>query len=155
MVVEVEPRASLRFLRSRLAFREKPGARTTADLMLCNRGNVEVAIPEEEKFCIFADDGFAKAMYLGLVEEDGDGKQRLDRIMDELAKAHGGLVHVKVRKGAGPVAPEEVRNLSLEFHFSRRLKDGHTYRGSWSVSGASLDVQIEVIGEPGGEESGR
>jgi hypothetical protein len=155
MVVEVEPRASLRFLRSRLAFREKPGARTTAELMLCNRGNVEVAVPEEDKFCIFADDGLAKAMYCGLVEEDGDGKQRLDRIMDELAKAHGGLVRVRTIKGAGPVAPEEVHELLVEFHFSHRLSGRHTYRGSWSVSGATLEVQIEVIGESDAKESGR
>lgn len=155
IVVEVEPRASLRFLRSRLAFREEPGARTTAELMVCNRGNVGVVVPEEDKFCIFADDGLVQAMYSGLVEEDGDGKQRLDRIMDELAKAHGGLVRVRVIKGAGPVTPEEVRKLSVEFHFSHRLTGGHTYRGSWSVSGASLEVQIEVIGESDGKESGR
>jgi hypothetical protein len=155
MVVEVEPRASLRFLCSRLVFREKPGAHTTAELMLCNRGNVAVAVPEEDKFCIFADDGLAQAMYSGLVEEDGDGKQRLDRIMDELAKAHGGLVRVRVIKGAGPVAPDEVRKLSVELHFSRRLNGGHMYRGTWSVSRASLDVQIEVIGESDGKESGR
>lgn len=155
VVVDVEPRASLRFIRSRVACRERAGARITADLALLNRGNVEVAVPREDTFCVFADDGIARAMYRGLVEEDGDGKQRLDRIMDELAKAHGGLVRVMVTEGSGPLAPEEVRDLTVELHFSHRLVDGHTYRGTWSVSEASLEVEIEVVGESHGKENGR
>ena len=35
----------------------------TADLVLVNRGNVEVTVPREDKFCVFADDGLTRAMY--------------------------------------------------------------------------------------------
>jgi hypothetical protein len=155
VVVDVEPRVSSRFIRSRFACKERPGARTTAELVLLNRGNVEISVPREDTFCIFADDGLARAMYRGLVEEDGDGKQRIDRIMDELAKAHGGLVRVTVTEGSGPVAPEEVRELSVELHFSHRLVGGNTYRGTWSFSQASLEVEIEVVGELNREEKGQ
>lgn len=152
VVIDVEPRASLRFIRSQITCREKPGARMTADLVLANRGNVEVTVPREDKFCIFADDGLTRAMYTGLVEENGDGRQRIDRIMDELAKAHGGLVRVTVMEGAGPLVPDEVRELAVEFHFSRRLIAEHTYRGTWSVSEASLEVEIDVVGGSNGKE---
>lgn len=155
VVIDVASRTSLRFLRSRIVCREKPGARITAELTLLNRGNVEVAVPREDTFCVFADDGIARAMYRGLVEEDGDGKQRLDRIIDELAKAHGGLVRTTVLEGSGPLAPEEVRELTVELHFSHRLAGGHTYRGTWQVSGASLDVEIEVVAESNREETGQ
>lgn len=155
ILVDVEARASLRFLRSRIVCREKPGARVTAELTLLNRGNVVVAVPREDTFCVFADDGIARAMYRGFVEEDGDGKQRLDRIMDELAKAHGGLVRVTVTEGSGLLAPEEVRDLTVELHFSHRLVGAHTYRGTWTVSLASLEVEIEVIGESNREEMGQ
>ncbi len=155
VVIDVESRTSLRFLRSRIVCREKPGARITAELTLLNRGNVEVTVPREDTFCVFANDGIARAMYRGLVEEEGDGKQRLDRIMDELAKAHGGLVRVTVIEGSGPLAPEEVRELTVELHFSHRLVAGHTYRGTWPVSAASLDVEIEVVAESNREEAGR
>jgi hypothetical protein len=154
VVIDVESRTSLRFLRSRIVCREKPGARITAELTLLNRGNVEVTVPREDTFCVFAEDGIARAMYRGLVEEDGDGRQRLDRIMDELAKAHGGLVRVTVSDGSGPLAPEEVRELAVELHFSHRLIGGHTYRGTWSVSEAGVEVEIEVIGESNGKEKG-
>jgi hypothetical protein len=150
ILVDVEPRASLRFIRPRVRCKERPGARTTAELTLLNRGNVEVTVPREDSFCVFADDGIARAMYRGLAEEDGNGQQRIDRIMDELAKAHGGLVRVTVTEGSGLLAPEEVRELTVELHFSHRLLAGRTYRGSWPVSQASLEVEIEVVGESNG-----
>jgi hypothetical protein len=155
ILVDVEPRASLRFIPSRVRCKEQPGARITAELTLLNRGNVEVTVPREDQFCVFANDGLMRAMYRGLVEEDGDGQQRIDRIMDELAKAHGGLVRVTVTEGAGPLAPEEVRDLTVNLHFSHRLIGGHTYGGTWSVSEASLEVEIEAVGESNGEEKGR
>ena len=153
--VEVEPRTSLRFIRPEFVQAVKPGAKVTTKLVLINRGNVDVDIPREDKFCVFDDGGIARAMYQGLVEEDGDGEHRINRIVDELAKAHGGLVRVTVTEGSGRLAPEEVRELTVEFLFSRRLIGGHTYRGTWPVSEASLDVKIDVAGESEGEEKGR
>ncbi len=151
-VVEVEPRASLRFIRSKVTFRERPGARARAELVLVNRGNVDVTVPSEDSLCVFANDGLTRALYSGLVEEGGDGRQRIDRIMDEVAKAHGGLVRATVLEGAGCLAPEEVRELVVEFHFSHRLTAGHTYRGTWSIAESSLEVEVEVVGGPNGKE---
>jgi hypothetical protein len=145
IVVDVESRRSLRFIHSKFTHKGMPGAKIKTQLTLLNRGNVSITVSDEDTFCVFDDGGVARAFYLGLVEEDSGGKQRLDRIMDELAKAHGGLVRVTVTKGVGRVAPEEVRELEVEMHFSRRLIGGHTYRGTWSVSGASLEVEIEVL----------
>ena len=148
IVVDVESRSSLRFIHARFTHQGMPGAKIKTELMLFNRGNVDVTIPGEDTFCIFDDGGVARAFYLGLVEEDSLGRKRIDRIIDELAEAHGGLVRVTVTKGSGPLAPEELRKLEVELHFSRRLVRGHTYRGSWSVSGASLEVKIEVTKNP-------
>lgn len=150
--VEVEPRTILRFLRPALFRRIKRGARITEELVLVNRGNVTIEIPKEDRFCVFDESGVARAIYRGLVEEDGDGEQRIDRVMDELAKSHGGLVRVTVSEGWGALAPEEVRTLKVEFHFSGRLIANRTYRGTWSVSEASLDVKVEVTRESEGEE---
>lgn len=148
IVVDVESRSSLRFIRPKITHKGLPGARMSTDLTLLNRGNVNETIPDEATFCVFEDDGVTRALYHGLVEEDSVGKQRIDRIMDELAKAHGGLVRLTVTKGSGRLAPEEVRELEVELHFSRRLTGGHTYRGTWSVAGASLEVEIEVTKSP-------
>lgn len=148
IVVEVEARSSLRFVRPTIIHKGLPGARMSTELTLLNRGNVNVTIPDQDTFCVFDDGGVTSALYCGLVEEDSVGMQRIDRIMDELAKAHGGLVRVTVTKGSGRLAPEEVRELKVELHFSRRLNGGHTYRGTWSLSGASLEVEIEVSKSP-------
>jgi hypothetical protein len=148
IVVDVESRSSLRFIRPKVTHKGAPGARMITELTLLNRGNVNVTIPDKATFCVFDDDGVTRALYHGLVEEDSVGKQRIERIMDELGKAHGGLVRLTVIKGSGRLAPEEVRELEVELHFSRRLAGGHTYRGTWSVSGASLEVEIEVTKNP-------
>ena len=148
IVVDVESRSSLRFIRPNFTRKGMPGARFSTELTLVNRGNVEVTVPDEDAFCVFDDGGVARALYVGLAEENSGDSQRIDRIMDELAKAHGGLVRVNVNKGSGRLAPEEVRELEAELHFSRRLVNGHTYRGTWSVAGASLEVEIEVVKNP-------
>jgi hypothetical protein len=148
IVVDVESRSSLRFIRPSLKHIGMPGARISTELTLVNRGNVDVTVPDEDTFCVFDEGGVARALYWGLVEDNSGGRQRIDRIMDELAKAHGGLVRVTVTEGSGRVVPEEVRELEAELHFSRRLVSGHTYRGTWSVSGASLEVEIEVVKNP-------
>jgi len=155
IVVDVESRSSLRFIRPKLTHRGVPGARMSTELTLLNRGNVNETIPDEATFCVFDDGGVTRALYRGLVDEDSAGKQRIDRIMDELAKAHGGLVRVIVTKGSGRLAPEEVRELEVELHFSRRLTGGRTYRGTWSVSGASLEVEIEVAKNPAARRGAR
>lgn len=144
IVVDVESRSSLRFIRPKITHKGVAGDRMSTELALLNRGNVNETIPDKATFCVFDDGGLTRALYRGLVEEDSASKQRIDRVMDELAKAHGGLVRVTVTKGSGQLAPEEVRELEVELHFSHRLTDGRTYRGSWSVSSASLEVEIEV-----------
>jgi hypothetical protein len=155
IVVDVESRSSLRFIRPKITYRGVPGARMSTELTLLNRGNVNETIPDEATFCVFEDAGVTRALYRGLVEEDSAGKQRIDRIMDELAKAHGGLVRVTVTKGSGRLAPEEVRELEVGLHFSRRLTGGRTYRGTWSVSSASLEVEIEVTTNPSARRGAR
>jgi hypothetical protein len=142
--VDVESRSSLRFIHPKFTHKGPPGAKVSAELMLLNRGNVSVTLPDKDSFCVFEDGGLARAFFRGLVEEDSDGTRRMDRILDEVAKAHGGLVIVTINKGAGRLAPEEVRELQVDLLLSRKLIGGRTYRGTWCVAGASLEVVIQV-----------
>jgi hypothetical protein len=154
IVVDVEPQFRLRFIPPKFVHRGRLGGGISAELTLLNLGNVEVKIPAEDTFCVFDNSGVARAFYRGLADEDADGKPRIDRIMDELAKAHGGLMRVTVVEGSGRLAPEEARELRLDLRFSHRLIAGHTYRGTWSISEASLEVEIELSGKSSGEEKG-
>ncbi|HTT18654.1 MAG TPA: hypothetical protein VMG82_06905 [Candidatus Sulfotelmatobacter sp.] len=148
IAVDVEPRSSVRFIPAEIAHRGKFVAGVSADVTLVNQGNVDVEIPADDTFCVFDHGGVAKAFYRGLAEEPAAGKKRIDHIMDELAKAHGGLVRVTVTSGAGRLRPEEARTIAIDLHFSRRLSAGRTYRGAWEIAEASLDVEIELTGKP-------
>jgi hypothetical protein len=145
IIVDVEARSRLRFMPPSVSFRGAPGARLEAEITVLNMGNVDAIIHPESTFCIFDDHGVDEALYEALTAKEVEGKRRIDRVMDELAQSHGGLVRAVVQHGAGKLAPETSRNLVVEFQFSRRMRSGHTYRGAWFISETSLEVAIEVI----------
>lgn len=143
-VIDVEARPRLRFIPPKVTFSQAPGTRGRAELTVVNLGNVDVTIEAESTFCVFDNRGVDRAFYHALTEKELDGKQRIDRVMDELAEAHGGLVRAVVERGAGVLAPEEAREITVLFEFSRRMRAGQTYRGGWLVSEASLEVEIQA-----------
>jgi hypothetical protein len=144
IVVDVESRSSLRFIHPKFTCKGLSGARVRTQLTVLNRGNVSVSLPGKDTFCVFEESGVVRALYRGLAAENLEGGCRIDRILDELAQAHGGLVRITIKKGAGRLAPEEVRDLEIDLHFPRRVMGGKTYRGTWSIAGADLEVVIEI-----------
>jgi hypothetical protein len=144
ILVDVESRSSLRFIHPKFTYKGLSGARVRTQLTVLNRGNVSVTVPGRDTFCVFEDGGVARALYRGLAAENLQGARRIDHILDELAEAHGGLVRITINKGAGRLAPEEVRELEIDLHFPRTVMSGKTYRGTWSISGADLEVVIEI-----------
>ncbi len=143
-VIEVEARPRLRFIPPKVTYHQAPGSRARAEITLINLGNVDVMIEAESTFCVFDNRGVDRAFYRALTEKEVDGKQRIDRVMDELADAHGGLVRAVVEQGVGLLAPEEAREITVQFEFSHRIRAGQTYRGGWLVSEASLEVEIHA-----------
>jgi hypothetical protein len=144
IVVEIEARFRLRFIPAKLSLAGTPGARIPAEVVVVNQGNVNASIKREYTFCIFADRGVDQAFYEALVVNRARGKRRIDCLMDELAEAHGGLVQAVVQKGQGNLAPGESRELLLQFQLSRRMHPGQTYRGTWLISEAGLEVEIQA-----------
>lgn len=144
VVIDVEARPRLRFLPPKVSFHGAPGARLRTEVTVLNLGNVEVTIAPESTFCIFDNRGVDRAFYQALAEGGTEGKSRIDRMLDELAESHGGLVRAVVLNGAGELPPEAARELTVEFQFSRRMHAGQSYRGGWSISEASLEVEIEA-----------
>lgn len=147
MVAEVEPRPLLRILPHSLAVQVQPGARITTEITLFNLGNVDVRLESEYTFCLFDSRGLDVALFRCLTAEHDGERRRVDRFADELAESHGGLVRVTTGEKASRIAPEEVRELEIELHFSRRLRPGSTYCGAWVVSQASFAVEATTIGE--------
>jgi hypothetical protein len=147
MIAEVEPRPHLRILPHSVAVKVRPGERITTEIMLVNLGNVDIRLESEYTFCVFDNRGLDFAIFRCLTGEDGGAKRRVDRFVDDLAESHGGLVRVMTGEKAARIAPEEVCELEINLHFSRRLRPGHTYNGAWTVSQTSFAVEVETIGE--------
>jgi len=144
VVIDVEARPRLRFFPPKISFRGASGVRLRTNVTVVNLGNTDVVIEPESTFCIFDNRGVDRAFYEALTEKEVNGKRRIDRVFDELAESHGGLVRAVVEEGAGELAPEQARELTVEFQFSRRMRAGQTYRGGWLISEASLEVEIEA-----------
>jgi hypothetical protein len=143
--IEVEARPRLHFIPAKLSLRGGPGAVIQAKIFVLNLGNVEAVVKPKDTFCIFDNRGVDRAFFSALTVNETTGKHRLDLLMDELSESHGGLVRTTVQAGHGELAPEESRELVVQFQFSRRMRAGHTYRGMWFVSEANLEVEIEAL----------
>ena len=144
VVIDVEARSRLRFYPPRVALHGAPGARLRAELTVLNLGNVDATFEPESTFCIFDNRGVDRAFFEALTERELDGKRRIDRVMDELAESHGGLVRAVVLEGAGSLSPEEAREVIVEFQFSHKMRSGQTYRGAWVISESSVEVEIKA-----------
>jgi hypothetical protein len=83
-------------------------------------------------------------VWAALTSDPPAGKGRLDVLLDDLAVSHGGLVDVRVRDGAGDLAPGKGRTCRIELGWSDRLRPGRTYAGSWEVGGLRLPIRVET-----------
>jgi hypothetical protein len=144
ILVEVEPHPYLVISPRQLLLRVASGAEATADLVLINSGNVPCEITKAHAFGIFDIDGAERAIGAALGSSTEKGQGRLNRLLDEAADNHGGLVRVNVREGVGSIAPGELRNLRATLRFSDRLKAGHTYWGTWPLLNLRYYVQIYI-----------
>ncbi len=128
------------------------GATVHTDLTTANVGNVPVNVQANHTFCIFDGTGIDRAFFTSLTEDRSDGKKRVDRLLDGLAGAHGGLVRLQVEKGSGDIAPGDIRELHVVLRFPHELHPGQSYSGVWSISTSNYYVQIEVTETASGEE---
>lgn len=151
-VAQIEPRPQLRIFPGALKVTASPGAMVDEDLTVINVGNVTLDIEAKHTFCIFDGSGIDRAFFIALAEERSKGEDRINRLLDELSEAHGGLVRVVVERGAGDLAPGESRELHVAFRFSDRLHPGRNYAGVWSMPGARYSVKIHVTERTGGEK---
>ncbi|MBV8200758.1 MAG: hypothetical protein JOZ15_09055 [Acidobacteria bacterium] len=142
VVVEVEPDVQLRLVPPRLTLQAAPGDRVASDLTLLNVGNVGATIRKAYAFGLFAVGGAERAIRSGFAGDLGEGQRRIDRIADAAADEHGGMVRVKVREGAGDVAPGGTRQLSIELAIPERLRADSTYWGTWALFNLRYYVRI-------------
>lgn len=144
IVVDVEPRPRLRLFPRTLTASAAPGSALNASLKVFNTGNLVVKLEKDHRFCMFERGGIDRAFFVALTSDQATSERRIDRLMNELAISHGGLVLLEIESGAGDVAPGEARELRIVFRLSDRLRPGQTYSGTWKVENTGLAIRLRV-----------
>jgi hypothetical protein len=144
IVVEVKPHPYLVITPRQLILQVAPGTEEIVDLMLVNTGNVVCEITKAHLFGLFDVQGVERSIGAALGTSAEKGQGRLNRLMDEAADNHGGLVRVAVREGAGPIEPGALRSVRATLRFSDHLKPGRTYWGTWPILNLKYYVRVFV-----------
>jgi hypothetical protein len=148
VVVEVDPAPLLHVVPEQLRLQAHPGDLVGADLTMLNQGNVPVALRNVQAIGIFMSGGVERALRRAYVQKLADGQRRMDVIADSLADAHGGLLKMKIEKGAGEIEPGEVRELHVVLHIPSDIERGALYGGNWELPGLVYPITLQVAGEP-------
>jgi hypothetical protein len=143
-VVEVEPHPHLLISPSQLSLQAAPGEEVEIALTIVNDGNVEYEVPRAHGFGLFDVTGVERAIGATLRDSEKNGLERINRLADEVADGHGGLVRVNIKEGAGSIAPGKLSNLRVALRLPKQLKAGQTYSGTWPLLNLRYYVRIYV-----------
>lgn len=147
--LEVEAAPGLRVVPEQLRIQAHPGEMVGADLVLLNTGNVSVRVRKTQAFGVFMAGGVERALHLGYIDRLEGERKRVDVIADNLARAHPGLVKMKIQEGAGEVAAGGLQELAVTFDVPAGVEPGRTYRGNWELANLVYPVTIAVLGDDG------
>jgi hypothetical protein len=147
IVAEVEPYVSLRLAPAQLQFEAAPGAEVTAHVTVFNDGNVPLELGSAHAFGLYDTTAAERSIRVALTATVAPGERRVDRLVDELADGHGGLMRVKVAEGAGMLEPAGVAQLELLFRVADALEPGRTYSGTWPLHNVRYYVRVVVPAE--------
>ena len=148
--VSVQPRPRLRVQPAALRLSAAAGAKAGTELLLENRGNVPIEIGAVLVAGLFDDDGIEVAMAAAYNLDAQDVNQLVGHAFERLRAAHGGLLKLRVRRGAGVLAVGERRLLEIETRLGAKLAPGHAYHGVLELGGHGIAVEVQVLRNPSG-----
>lgn len=150
--VTVQARPRLRITPSVLRWAAPTDVPLTAQLLVENKGNVPIDIPDALLTGVFDDNGIEAAMASVYRMDSTDLNHLLGQAFARLKEAHGGLLKLRVREGAGALAPGAQRVLVLETRLGDKLVPGHSYHGviDIGIHGVAVEIQVQktVSGAP-------
>jgi len=144
----VEPRPRIRVSPGTLHLSGAAGARVRAQLLVENRGNVPLAIDEALVTGVFDDNGIETALASAYRLQSEDLNQIVATVFGRLREAHGGLLKLRVLEGAGTLAVDERRLLTLETTLGAKLHPGHGYHGVLQLGSHAIAVRLHVTEPP-------
>ena len=144
VAVSIEPRPRLRVLPGTLRLAGAPGASVSARLLVENRGNEVLEIGDSLVTGIFDDNGIEAALAAVYRLETDDLDTVVATGFARLREAHGGLLRLRVREGAGALAPGDSRQLLLQTTLNSKLAPRHGYHGTLELGTHRIAVRVAV-----------
>ena len=148
--IRVEPYIHLSVSPRQVFIEAHAGQQQTEQLVLANTGNVPCDIGETHAFGLFDVLGAERGIGAAFREPGKPGQGLMDRLADELARGHAGMVRLKLKDGAGPIAPGEVRSVRIDMRMPSGLKAGHTYSGTLPLHNLRYYVKVSATEAPNG-----
>ena len=150
IIVDIEGKPQLHLSPRRVSLTAARAAATVAvEITATNSGNAPFEIPETGTFGLFPAQGLERSIAEAVRTPAGEGRERLDKLMNSVSDEHGGFVRVKVAEGAGLLTPGEFRNLKVKLRLPDALKPGQSYSGSWVIGTLRFPVQVEISAQNG------
>ena len=142
VIVRVLPETRVAVSPAELSFRGAAGARVTQLATLINKGNETVEVPRTAAVGIFDDDGIETAFASTYGKKVTSVDAFLTHFTGKLREAHGGLMKLALKRGAGRHAPGTAAALEIVAELPAGLVAGHRYHGVWSTDFASFAVSV-------------
>jgi hypothetical protein len=141
---DVKPRPKLSASPNSLALRGGAGDQLSVELTLVNGGNGDYDIPAAAAIGLFSDGGVEAALGKAYRTRDSDGERWIDRLGANLTEEHGGLVHIRVVEGAGPLRPGEMRAIRLHLRLPEQLRMEKLYIGALEFGELALPLEVDT-----------
>lgn len=122
----------------------KPGEKIQAQLLLSNKGNVAIDIPERDAIGFYDDDGLEVAFATSYGMKSDDPLVLLKTFIGKLREGHSDLVKIRVLDGAGALPPAAQKCVTLEFAIPSNAKSKHNFHGVWSLGSVEYALTLTV-----------
>jgi len=143
-VIDVRPHMQVSIVPAELSFRATPGKRATFVTTLRNLSNIDIEVPKFALIGIFDDDGIETAFAATYGKKFDDANAFLSSFTGKLSEAHGGLMKLRVLRGAGKHPPGAVAVLEIAADIPAGARKGHRYHGVWTTDFGNLAVSVSV-----------
>lgn len=122
----------------------KPAEKVQVQLLLTNKGNVPIEIPERDAIGIYDDDGLEVAFATSYRMDTDDPLVLLKTFIGKLREGHGGLLKIRVLAGAGILPPASQKCLTVEIALPEKIKANHNFHGVWSFGSDEYALTLTV-----------
>lgn len=152
--IEVRERRLLRFSPTALALVGKPGGTATSLLLVENRGNTPIDVPDHALAGAFSSDGLASAFSAAYTADTDAPLQILGELVLGLRRSYLGLMRLTLTGLDGPIAPGESKKLQVRLNIPSPVKGamvpgrGRRYHATFKLAEYRLVTRLLINGKP-------